>query len=527
MAMMMTGRVLLVCALCVLWCGTSGGRCDEDVRVTEEKKESSGDLQPVTPVAAAGKQHAEPINQDSDLVRQPLVKDLEGPSPKHQTDDKVLGVVDNEDDVTDKEKEERDKAQEGAPDGQTQEEEEVPPPPSLLSPAPLQSPPPPAASDGTQPGGGPGADSSGGGSNGSGSSIGGGGSNLETLAHNGGNQSAFGSLGYGGETGSFSGGAGKGGVDIGSPRGDFSDSSLSADGTFLSPAPDAPSSQGTQSSANVERSKTMPAGLPLPNVNAPKGPESKAGSLPPNTQEKAKCSDANGGAAGNKAKQSDVETEDPSSSFANTGDQTVEKTLLLPQTPAVLLPVPSAELSPEVPPVTPVQANPDGEGGLPTAPRASEASKREMQNKASSPNKTGSESPDRPSKDGMQEQKDKVTTQLNTTKKASAGGLAETTAKSISANENGDVQNKEDEDDARQPKPNRPQDDAEAGNTNVAPTVSEAAIQTAETVTTSRKNDTAPPEDSDGSTAAFHTTSPLLLLLLVFACAAAAAVEAA
>ncbi|RNF00682.1 putative mucin-associated surface protein (MASP) [Trypanosoma cruzi] len=29
MAMMMTGRVLLVCALCVLWCGVCG-RCDED-----------------------------------------------------------------------------------------------------------------------------------------------------------------------------------------------------------------------------------------------------------------------------------------------------------------------------------------------------------------------------------------------------------------------------------------------------------------------------------------------------------------
>ncbi|RNC31896.1 mucin-associated surface protein (MASP) [Trypanosoma cruzi] len=432
MAMMMTGRVLLVCALCVLWCGA--GRCDEDVRVTEEKKESSGDLQPVAPVAGAGKQHAEPTNQDSDLVKQPLVKDLEGPSPKHQTDDKVLGMVDNEDDGTDKEKEERDKAQEGAPDGQTQEEEEVSPPPSPLSPAPLQSPPPPAASDGTQPGGGPGADSSGGGSNGSGSSIGGGGSNLETLILNGGSQSAFESLGYGGETDYFSGGAGKGGVDIGSPRGDFSDFSLSADGTFLSPTLDAPSSQDTQSSENVERSKKMPAGLPLPNVNALKGPESKAGSLPPNTQEKAKFSDASGGAAGNKAKQGGVETDDPSSSFANTGDQTVQKTLLLPQTPAVLLPVPSAELSPEVPPVTPVQANPDGEGSLTTAPRASEASKREMQNKASSPNKTGSESPDRPSKDGMQKQKDKVTTQLNTTKKASAGGLAETTATSISAN---------------------------------------------------------------------------------------------
>ncbi|EKF98838.1 mucin-associated surface protein (MASP), putative, partial [Trypanosoma cruzi] len=30
MATMMTGRVLLVCALCVLWCVTAGGRCDEE-----------------------------------------------------------------------------------------------------------------------------------------------------------------------------------------------------------------------------------------------------------------------------------------------------------------------------------------------------------------------------------------------------------------------------------------------------------------------------------------------------------------
>ncbi|PBJ78528.1 mucin-associated surface protein [Trypanosoma cruzi cruzi] len=29
MAMMMTGRVLLVCALCVLWCGAGGGGCSE------------------------------------------------------------------------------------------------------------------------------------------------------------------------------------------------------------------------------------------------------------------------------------------------------------------------------------------------------------------------------------------------------------------------------------------------------------------------------------------------------------------
>ncbi|ESS58965.1 trans-sialidase [Trypanosoma cruzi Dm28c] len=31
MAMMMTGRVLLVCALCVLWCGAGGGGCSDEV----------------------------------------------------------------------------------------------------------------------------------------------------------------------------------------------------------------------------------------------------------------------------------------------------------------------------------------------------------------------------------------------------------------------------------------------------------------------------------------------------------------
>ncbi|KAF5215655.1 hypothetical protein ECC02_011632 [Trypanosoma cruzi] len=33
MAMMMTGRVLLVCALCVLWCGADGGECSEPTPV--------------------------------------------------------------------------------------------------------------------------------------------------------------------------------------------------------------------------------------------------------------------------------------------------------------------------------------------------------------------------------------------------------------------------------------------------------------------------------------------------------------
>ncbi|RNC56392.1 mucin-associated surface protein (MASP) [Trypanosoma cruzi] len=42
MAMMMTGRVLLVCALCVLWCGAGGGGCSETPQVPQDIKSGNG-----------------------------------------------------------------------------------------------------------------------------------------------------------------------------------------------------------------------------------------------------------------------------------------------------------------------------------------------------------------------------------------------------------------------------------------------------------------------------------------------------
>ncbi|PBJ80134.1 mucin-associated surface protein [Trypanosoma cruzi cruzi] len=55
MAMMMTGRVLLVCALCVLWC-VAGGRCDEEERAGDTPDGLSGaslngETQPTEPKA--------------------------------------------------------------------------------------------------------------------------------------------------------------------------------------------------------------------------------------------------------------------------------------------------------------------------------------------------------------------------------------------------------------------------------------------------------------------------------------------
>ncbi|PWV15915.1 Mucin-associated surface protein (MASP) [Trypanosoma cruzi] len=43
MAMMMTGRVLLVCALCVLWCG-AGGICEEQVKVVDGGARGGGNV---------------------------------------------------------------------------------------------------------------------------------------------------------------------------------------------------------------------------------------------------------------------------------------------------------------------------------------------------------------------------------------------------------------------------------------------------------------------------------------------------
>ncbi|ESS55680.1 mucin-associated surface protein (MASP) [Trypanosoma cruzi Dm28c] len=74
---------------------------------------------------------------------------------------------------------------------------------------------------------------------------------------------------------------------------------------------------------------------------------------------------------------------------------------------------------------------------------------------------------------------------------------------------------------------NEPQDGSETANTDVVLTVGEAAPQTAKPVTVAQLNDTKTTGDSDGSTAVSHTTSPLLLLLVVACAAAAAAVVAA
>ncbi|KAF8291889.1 Mucin-associated surface protein (MASP), subgroup S046 [Trypanosoma cruzi] len=54
MAMMMSGRVLLVCALCVLWCGAAAANGEEDAE--KKKDENSGGSVPDADVGSAGLQ---------------------------------------------------------------------------------------------------------------------------------------------------------------------------------------------------------------------------------------------------------------------------------------------------------------------------------------------------------------------------------------------------------------------------------------------------------------------------------------
>ncbi|PBJ68720.1 mucin-associated surface protein [Trypanosoma cruzi cruzi] len=90
MAMMMTGRVLLVCALCVLWCGV-GGRCDEEEEapVVGPTLDSTGvgvseNATDLTAPGDAGVLSAEQ-KQLNPLGALPLQAALQPESPKEQT----------------------------------------------------------------------------------------------------------------------------------------------------------------------------------------------------------------------------------------------------------------------------------------------------------------------------------------------------------------------------------------------------------------------------------------------------------
>ncbi|KAF5216432.1 Mucin-associated surface protein (MASP) subgroup S074 [Trypanosoma cruzi] len=176
------------------------------------------------------------------------------------------------------------------------------------------------------------------------------------------------------------------------------------------------------------------------------------------------------------------------------------------------------------PPPVPAPLPPTTPSGGPAPSSTAETENLKNENTPSE-FETDSEATQPPSGDTTQEQHSHDTDKEDPTKNAATGSPAEpTTASSTSTSGSGDhVQNKADKDDAQSSEGQH--DSLETGNTNVVPTLSEAAPQTAETITAAQTNGTATPDDSDSSTAVSHTTSPLLPLLV--ACAAAAAVVTA
>ncbi|EAN96054.1 Mucin-associated surface protein (MASP) [Trypanosoma cruzi] len=92
MAMMMTGRVLLVCALCVLWCGAGGGFADEEKAAGSE---SGGELPPASnpvvtpPVGSQGLQNGVTVvtEEVSPISSPPQGGDADGDDEDEEMED--------------------------------------------------------------------------------------------------------------------------------------------------------------------------------------------------------------------------------------------------------------------------------------------------------------------------------------------------------------------------------------------------------------------------------------------------------
>ncbi|KAF8306175.1 hypothetical protein TcBrA4_0031510, partial [Trypanosoma cruzi] len=101
MAMMMAGRVLLVCALCVLWC-CAGGRCAEEMagHGVQRDVSASGTPPPGSKELVTPRQETQELNDGPTDVK---VKVPSAPSPSLEEDD---DDNDDDDDSDDSEEEE-------------------------------------------------------------------------------------------------------------------------------------------------------------------------------------------------------------------------------------------------------------------------------------------------------------------------------------------------------------------------------------------------------------------------------------
>ncbi|KAF5217148.1 Mucin-associated surface protein (MASP), subgroup S082 [Trypanosoma cruzi] len=469
MVMMMTGRVLLVCALCVLCCGaavvvSAADGADGPEKEGKESAEDSGSESPDSQEELLGSSGS--VDGRPESAGQLL--DKKGGINSHQQVDSVIHPsTGDERRVEEKEKEkEGDKNVSGALENLKKDEETSPLPSNPPEGVGILPPPiPPASNDG----------------------------HVDGIPADGGIV---------------------GNVLLSPPSAGTSRQSPNPTvGDNLQNTGVASFNQENKSSGTGKQLGPTTAGTTLPKVDVQKVsiPASEQQRDRSASQDAARNHFFGGGETENEADRSDVATEGPSKQTP--GNQTLPQIKTTPEPPTA----PPSQERPHVKPQEELSPTPDvpAEGKSLPAPRVSRTPTEETHKTPLSETNTEPETKLQPLKDEVQEQNGSPTNQSHLLKNAATDRLAETTASSIS---------KIGSDDAQRPSSNEPQDGSETANTDVALTVGEAAPQTAKPVTVAQANDTGTPGDSDSSTAVSHTTSPPLLL--VVACVAAAVVAA-
>ncbi|KAF8303956.1 Mucin-associated surface protein (MASP), subgroup S079 [Trypanosoma cruzi] len=467
MAMMMTGRVLLVCALCVLWCG-AGGRCDEGAAaghgvppdVSASGAEGGlGGTRNAAPAPDSQIQSSGEEQQHKSREGRPALP--EGSSEEEEEEEETVENK-NLEEVTERGEErrhedgqdanERDRSQ---TNGVFTNQKETPPPSTPAAPAEEgnQNASPQA----------PSVDSHGGG---------------------------------------------------GTDRIEGSILKAPSSGVALQHAGDASTNQKNKSLETGKHSENTITGGPVPSqVKAPKESIKDAENHSVTGEDTASNQVVGRGTTEYEAQQRALATQDRSRvSFP---DSETKWHTTPQETPKTQVPPSATEPS-------------SRRGQPPTATTDSQTPNAQEHKKLLLPKKTEYNAPEHPSGDTVAEQQGQATATENLTENAPATNQAETTASPNSTSGGGEARSTADENtaNAQRPNPKEPHEDLEGIGTHAAPTDTEAAPQTAETATTANTTDTAAPGDSDGSTAVSHTTSPLLLLLLVVAAAAAAVVAA-
>ncbi|KAF8296738.1 Mucin-associated surface protein (MASP), subgroup S080 [Trypanosoma cruzi] len=495
MAMMMTGRVLLVCALCVLWCGAGGGGCDDTPQAL-----LSG--------SGGGTVVGNGVGQSGGADNALFASETNGESEGHRLEGTDFGQINSsprggtvglENNLA------------VIPAGSPVTRNQVlsnealslqsPPSPKPSAPELQDLPEGPAVSGGSQGGG---ADNAVGGVVGpSGSSSG---SGVKSMV-----------------SASFSAGT------LSPPNPVDGDVLQGGKGTTATLSMDS-------SEESVKSQSAEPPAPAQPNLDRQEASTSNAenhSSIKPHT---AGNQVVNGGATGKENKQRAAVTGGPSSDTQSTTLQPAPQEQ--PKTELIIVPAgkerttdPHSREKEErdskkaPPPPPPPPAN--SAGGTPAA-KDLQISTEEMHQ--TSPSETQKEllGQETPSKDDAEDQNTEGTATSDSVKDEAASSLVETTASPISTSGGADTKSvaSKDADNAQQPNHKETHKDPEPQNTNPAFTATEALPQTAIPLTTAPTDDKTTPGDSDGSTAVSHTTSPLLLLLVV-ACAAAAAVVAA